>query len=211
MEIKLNLIPPARKEEIRKIYLLRLLARWQVEIFLVLLVFLVLLWNLDYVLKIEATVNLQQIEMSRQSFSFKDMQDYREKIKTANENKRCRRLMCICSCGLCTSRRRLLPSYQKMRWQLLGLKSLKDFGHLLTVTNDRTYCMSAAISAFGRDISKCTNDQLTHWMSRLRSSLTSAQLRLLNGPALGFSAIVGFRLKASPQHGPACHLGTTCA
>jgi len=63
---------------------LRLLARWQVEIFLVLLVFLVLLWNLDYVLKIEATVNLQQIEMSRQSFSFKDMQDYREKIKTAN-------------------------------------------------------------------------------------------------------------------------------
>ncbi|MBU2028379.1 PilN domain-containing protein [Patescibacteria group bacterium] len=84
MEIKLNLIPPSRKEKIKKLYLLRLLTRWQVEIFLMLLIFLALLWHLDYVLKIEATSNLRQIEMSRQSFSYKDMQDYGEKIKTAN-------------------------------------------------------------------------------------------------------------------------------
>lgn len=84
MEIKLNLIPPLHKEKIRKFYLLLLLTRWQVEIFLLLLVFLALLWHLDYVLKIETAANLQQLEMSRQSFSYQDMQDYREKIKIAN-------------------------------------------------------------------------------------------------------------------------------
>jgi Tfp pilus assembly protein PilN len=84
MEIKLNLIPPLRKKEIKKSYLLRVLARWQVEIFLILLVFLALLWQINYILKIEANSSLKQIEMSRQSFSYKDMQDYKEKIKKAN-------------------------------------------------------------------------------------------------------------------------------
>lgn len=84
MEIKLNLIPPLRKKEIKKLYFLRMLARWQVEIFLIFLIFLVLLWHISYILKIEADSSLKQIEMSRQSFSYKDMQGYKEKIKKAN-------------------------------------------------------------------------------------------------------------------------------
>lgn len=84
MEIKLNLIPPLRKKEIIRAHFLRVIIRWQVEIFLILLVFLALLWHIKYVLQIEAGSNLKQIEMSRQSFSFKDMQSYKEKIKQAN-------------------------------------------------------------------------------------------------------------------------------
>ncbi|PIU81068.1 MAG: hypothetical protein CO140_01650 [Candidatus Moranbacteria bacterium CG_4_9_14_3_um_filter_40_7] len=84
MEIKLNLIPPLRKREIKKLYSLRMLARWQVEIFLVLLIFLGLLWHISYILKIKTDSSLKQIEMSRQSFSYKDMQDYKKKIKEAN-------------------------------------------------------------------------------------------------------------------------------
>lgn len=84
MEIKLNLIPPLRRKEIEKTYILRMIIRWQVEIFLILLIFLALLWHISYILKIESSSSLKQIEMSRQSFSYKDMQDYKEKIKNAN-------------------------------------------------------------------------------------------------------------------------------
>lgn len=84
MDIKLNLVPPQRKREIKRSYLLRELVRWQMEIFLVLLIFLALLWHISYVLKVETASSLQQTEMSRQSFSYKDMQDYKEKIKNAN-------------------------------------------------------------------------------------------------------------------------------
>lgn len=85
MEIKLNLIPPLRKKEIKKGYLLRMIVRWQVEFFLILLIFLALLWHINYILKIDSTASLYQIETSRQSFSYKDMQGYKEKIKNANE------------------------------------------------------------------------------------------------------------------------------
>jgi Tfp pilus assembly protein PilN len=84
MEIKLNLIPPVRKKKIEKLYFLRMLARWQVEIFMLLLVFLILLWHIDYILEINSAASLEQIKTSRQSFSYKDMQDYKEKIKEAN-------------------------------------------------------------------------------------------------------------------------------
>jgi Tfp pilus assembly protein PilN len=84
MEIKLNLIPPPRKKEIKKSYFLRMIVRWQMEIFLILLIFLVLLWNISYILKLETASNLKQIEMLHQDFSYKDMQGYEEKIKNAN-------------------------------------------------------------------------------------------------------------------------------
>jgi Tfp pilus assembly protein PilN len=84
MEIKLNLIPPLRKKEIKKSYLLSRIVKWQAEIFLILLIFLALLWHIEYILKIESDSSLEQIKMSRQSFSYKDMQDYKEKIKNAN-------------------------------------------------------------------------------------------------------------------------------
>jgi len=84
MEIKLNLVPPLRKEEIKKSYLLRMIVKWQVEVLLIFILFLAILWHISYVLKVEAISNLKQIEMARQSFSYKDMQDYKEKIKNAN-------------------------------------------------------------------------------------------------------------------------------
>jgi Tfp pilus assembly protein PilN len=84
MEIKLNLIPPLRKKEIEKAYILRMIIRWQMETFLILLILLALLWQVNCILKIESDSSLKQIEMSRQSFFYKDMQDYKEKIKNAN-------------------------------------------------------------------------------------------------------------------------------
>jgi Tfp pilus assembly protein PilN len=84
MEIKLNLIPPPKKQEIKKLYLLRMIARWQVEISLIFVIFLALLWHINYILKIDSDISLKQIEASRQSFSYKDMQSYKEKIKEAN-------------------------------------------------------------------------------------------------------------------------------
>lgn len=84
MEIKLNLVPPLRKEEIKKSYLLRMIIKWQIEFLLIFVLFSVILWSIIYVLKVEEISNLKQIEMERQSFSYKDMQDYKEKIKNAN-------------------------------------------------------------------------------------------------------------------------------
>ena len=84
MEIKLNLVPPLRKEAIKKAHLLRIITRWQLEIFLILLLFLALLCHINYILKVDSLSKLEQVTASRQSFSYKDMQDYQEKIKKAN-------------------------------------------------------------------------------------------------------------------------------
>ncbi len=82
--VGLNLIPPERKREINKLHFNKLVIWWEIEVFLILLFFLGLLFHIFYLSNQNSVFSSQQLEASRQEYSYRDLEDYKEKIKMAN-------------------------------------------------------------------------------------------------------------------------------
>lgn len=62
MEIKLNLIPKYKKEEIAKLGILKAILRWEMELSFVLVGFFLLLFSLNQILQISVDAQLSEIE-----------------------------------------------------------------------------------------------------------------------------------------------------
>ena len=82
MKIKLNLIPPQRKEEIKKAYWLRLVSRWEIEFVLLLLLFIAVLASMNFILKINiATETDSVLVVGKDSDKYDLISEYDKEIK----------------------------------------------------------------------------------------------------------------------------------
>lgn len=85
MGIKLNLIPSYKKEEIKKSYRLRVLLKWEGELFLILFLFIAGLVSMDYILKINAfSANYSSSVATKESSQSKAIEKYDNEIKDMN-------------------------------------------------------------------------------------------------------------------------------
>jgi hypothetical protein len=85
MEIKLNLIPSYKKEEIKKSYRLRMILKWEGELFIIFLLFVAGLISMDYILKVNVfSVNYSSIVATKESSQSKAIEKYDNGIKDMN-------------------------------------------------------------------------------------------------------------------------------
>ena len=73
MKIKLNLIPPAKREEIEKAKKFRTMIRWELELVSVLVIFLAMLFSINYILEL----NLKMAE-SNQGINGQDIENIKK-------------------------------------------------------------------------------------------------------------------------------------
>jgi hypothetical protein len=84
--IKLNLIPPYRKEEIKKACLFRIVLKWEGELILILALFIAGLFSINYILKINLSVASDSLSMAMQDNSqYKTIDKYDNEVKDMNK------------------------------------------------------------------------------------------------------------------------------
>jgi len=85
MKIKLNLIPPYRKEEIEKTYRLRVALRWDGELLLVIFLFIATLASISYILKINlGTASNAEGLAAKNNDEYKKIEQYDNEIQDVN-------------------------------------------------------------------------------------------------------------------------------
>ena len=83
--IKLNLIPPYRKEEIQKNRRLRTFMRWEGELFLIFAIFVAGLFSINYILKINLSVASDILNSAMQSNEqYKAIEKYDSDVRDMN-------------------------------------------------------------------------------------------------------------------------------
>jgi Tfp pilus assembly protein PilN len=82
MKIKLNLIPPDKKEEIKKAQKFRMIIRWELELTAIAAVFLTMLFSLNYILQLNLLVANNNFErISNNNNQIKKIKEYDLAIK----------------------------------------------------------------------------------------------------------------------------------
>lgn len=81
--IKLNLIPSAKKEEIKKAYYFRLVLKWGLEILLIFVVFVAMLISINYILKITLNSNAESV-IAKNYDQYKEIIKYDQEIQNIN-------------------------------------------------------------------------------------------------------------------------------
>lgn len=84
MEIKLNLIPKYRKEEIAKSNLLKSVLRWELEISFILVGFFLLLASLNQILKINFDSQMNEIKINQNNEKFERSYSLNGEFKKIN-------------------------------------------------------------------------------------------------------------------------------
>lgn len=84
MEIRLNLIPPYKKEEIRKAQYLKLIIRMEIVLSVFVVVFLVFLLNLSHILDLNMEIVKQNAEISQKKGQYEKIKRYDEQFKKIN-------------------------------------------------------------------------------------------------------------------------------
>ena len=84
MKIKLNLLSANRKEIIEESKKIRVILKWGIEIFGILLIFLVLLLNIKYILKTEIGFNSNNFQNSELDSKYAEIESYSSEIKQIN-------------------------------------------------------------------------------------------------------------------------------
>jgi len=84
MEIKINLIPQYRKDEIHQLTKLKLIFRWEVEIAIIVFIFFTLLLSLDYVLKLNLSAQSSEFESSQTSERYEEIVELDANFKDIN-------------------------------------------------------------------------------------------------------------------------------
>jgi hypothetical protein len=86
MKIRINLVPPYKKEEIKKAYQLRTVFRWESELLGVAVLFIAMLVSMSYVLKINLTAVSSAASMAtRNNEQYKTIEKYDNEVKGMNE------------------------------------------------------------------------------------------------------------------------------
>jgi len=83
MNIKLNLIPEYKKEEIQQQSIFLKIIRWGVEFLLVYIAFILVLFALGYILKLNLQTNIIQLNPNNIA-KFKEFKEYDTEIKETN-------------------------------------------------------------------------------------------------------------------------------
>jgi len=83
MRIKLNLIPEQKKEEINQANLFRLVLKWQVELFGIIVIFTTMLLSINYILKFTLTSDVQA-EAAKSETQYGEIEKYDSEIKEVN-------------------------------------------------------------------------------------------------------------------------------
>lgn len=83
MKIKLNLIPEQKKEEINQANLFRLILKWQVELFGIIMIFTAMLLSINYILKFTLASDVQA-EAAKSETQYKEMENYDLEIREIN-------------------------------------------------------------------------------------------------------------------------------
>ena len=81
--IKLNLIPSAKKEEIKKAYYFRLVLKWGLEILMIFVVFVAMLVSINYIIKITLNSNTESV-IAENNEQYREMRKYDQEIKNIN-------------------------------------------------------------------------------------------------------------------------------
>jgi Tfp pilus assembly protein PilN len=85
MKIKLNLVPPYKKEEIDKTYRSRIALRWEGELFLLILLFIATLVSISYILKINlAAVSNAESMAEKNNKQYEAIAKYDSEIRDVN-------------------------------------------------------------------------------------------------------------------------------
>lgn len=84
MEIKLNLLPPYREEEIKKNKHFRLIVRLELIMFLFVLISFVFLFGLSYILDLNLEIVSRETEFSQDKKQLDDIKKYDEKFSQTN-------------------------------------------------------------------------------------------------------------------------------
>ncbi|MDO8240759.1 MAG: PilN domain-containing protein [Candidatus Moranbacteria bacterium] len=84
MEIKLNLIPQYRKDEIAQSSKMRLILRWEIELAVIILVFFALLFSLNYLLKFNLDAQTSEFESKQSKEKYETITNLDSNFKTVN-------------------------------------------------------------------------------------------------------------------------------
>jgi len=85
MKIKLNLIPPAKREEIEKAKKFRTILRWELELVSIFALFLAMLFSVNYILQINLNMAENNAGLNGQDVEkIKQISDFDSQIKTIN-------------------------------------------------------------------------------------------------------------------------------
>jgi len=82
--IKLNLAPPEKKEEIRKVDRLSQVFKWETELFGIFLVFIAMLVSIDYILKITLESE-SPFTLANSNEQYKEIENYDVEAKEMNK------------------------------------------------------------------------------------------------------------------------------
>lgn len=84
MEIKINLIPPYKKEEIKRAQYLKLIIRMEMVLSFFVVVFFIFLLNLSHILDLNMEIVKQSAEASREKGQYEKIRRYDEQFKKIN-------------------------------------------------------------------------------------------------------------------------------
>lgn len=85
MKIKLNLIPPYRREEIKKAKRFRTALKWELELAAILAVFIPILFSINYILQINLSLaENNAVENGKNSSQLREIEKYDAAIKDVN-------------------------------------------------------------------------------------------------------------------------------
>lgn len=85
MDIKINLIPPQRKEEIKKANRLRRILKWEAELLLVFIFFIILLVSINSITQINLSVAVSELDLAnRNSNQYQAIGKYDAEAKEMN-------------------------------------------------------------------------------------------------------------------------------
>lgn len=84
MEIKLNLIPQYKREQIKHSFLVRTIVQFEIEIFLVLVLFIAILFSMNYILRLNSSSVEQNSMMDGKKNQYEKIGEYENYIKNAN-------------------------------------------------------------------------------------------------------------------------------
>jgi Tfp pilus assembly protein PilN len=84
MEIKLNLIPQYRKDEIAQSTRLRTILRWAIELFFIIIIFFVILLSLKYILIFSIDIQTSELESKQKKERYEKVINLDDNFKTAN-------------------------------------------------------------------------------------------------------------------------------
>jgi len=86
MEIKINLIPPHKKEDIARAYWLRLVSKWEIEFVLLLVLLIAFLFSMNLVLKTSVLAeNNAELLTEKNNDKYKLLEEYDNEIKVVIE------------------------------------------------------------------------------------------------------------------------------